>query len=74
MITPVIHHVDKRRVCDGCYTRVFTFAEEINTAGELTGRHFCPVCAEKEARGENSNAWRKPRKSYDFYDDDTSHQ
>jgi hypothetical protein len=59
MITAVIHHVDKRYPCDGCATRVFTYANELDDEGQPTGRHFCRLCAAKEARGEDSTAWRK---------------
>lgn len=65
MITPVTHHVDKRHNCDGCATRVYTYADEITEAGVLTGRRFCRHCAAKEARGEDSTAWKKPRLIYD---------
>jgi hypothetical protein len=43
-------HVDSRQTCSGCRTRVFTFADEIDTDGAVL-RHLCSRCA-RIARGE----------------------
>src|SRR6516162_6662993 len=35
-LTPAVHHIDRRAVCDSCTTRVFTFAEELDAEGRVT--------------------------------------
>jgi hypothetical protein len=44
LIGPPTHHLNSRKTCDGCTSRVFTWAEELDLNG-ITGRRFCSTCA-----------------------------
>jgi len=54
-LTPATHHIDRRAVCDSCTTRVFTFAEELDAEGRVTGRHYCAPCAARITNHHNNN-------------------
>lgn len=49
-LTPAVHHIGERRRCAMCNGPVFTFAEELNSAGQVL-RSFCAGCARKRAAG-----------------------
>jgi len=51
-LTPVLHHTSKRVTCDGCTTRVYAWANEVDSHGDQTGRHYCRTCTTKHNNQE----------------------
>ena len=59
MIGLTVHHVDGRKTCSGCRTRVFTFADELDDGnmpaafvfsvrpGVARGEPVCRICGER---------------------------